>query len=139
MAKELVNKGDDDCIATGFPSVVGCTHFYEWNARVQVTTWNPTNSSASKIPSGPVDYASKHWSGLIADYYGVRASLLLKQALVNAKEGKKFEKSERDLIRARHAYAWTTSTNAYPTEPVGNYLEISKEMYKKYSGYFGVC
>eukprot|EP00943_MAST-04B_sp_MAST-4B-sp1_P005917 g5917.t1 len=139
MAKALVNKGDDDCIATGFPSVVGCTHFYEWNARVQLTTWNPTNSSALKIPSGPVDYASKHWSGLIADYYGVRASLLLKQALVNAKEGKEFEKSERDLIRARHAYAWTTSTNAYPTEPVGNYLAISKEMYKKYSGYFGVC
>ena len=88
MAKELVNEGDDDCIADGFPTVVGCTHFYEWNARVQLTTWNPTNSSVLKIPSGPNDYASKHWSGLIADYYGVRASLLLNQALVNAKEGK---------------------------------------------------
>ena len=28
--------------------------FYEYNARVQLTTWNPTPSHAKKEPSGPI-------------------------------------------------------------------------------------
>ena len=44
---------------------VACADFYEWNARSQLTTWNPTPPGAAKKPDGPDDYASKHWSGLI--------------------------------------------------------------------------
>ena len=50
----------------------------------QLTTWNPTPANATNIPGGPVDYASKHWSGLISDYYSVRASLVLQQAQADA-------------------------------------------------------
>ncbi len=31
-----------------------CTAFYEWNARTQLTTWNPTPANASNIPGGPM-------------------------------------------------------------------------------------
>jgi hypothetical protein len=51
---------------------------------LQLTTWNPTPANASSIPGGPVDYASKHWSGLISDYYGARATLVLQQAQADA-------------------------------------------------------
>ena len=69
----------------------------QWNARAQLTTWNPvrgvpaaprpcpcvvgiparlpppqTPKGATSVPGGPIDYASKHWSGLIADYYKAR-------------------------------------------------------------------
>ena len=27
-----------DCVAKGFPEIKDCEHFYEWNARVQITT-----------------------------------------------------------------------------------------------------
>ena len=130
---------DDDCVAEGYPKVIGCQHFYEWNARVQLTTWNPTNATTSKIPSGPIDYASKHWSGLVKDYYSERATLLLNQALSNAKDNKPFTKEEMDLVRARFAHEWTISTNPYPTEPLVNYIDVSKEMHGKYEKYFSSC
>ena len=140
MAKAFGKNSDaDDCVADGYPSVIGCTHFYEWNARVQLTTWNPTNSTTNKIPDGPNDYAGKHWSGLVKDYYGERASLLLKQALMHANDKKPFTKDDMNLVKARHAYEWTTSTNEYPTESVVDYLDISKKIFSKYEKYFKSC
>ena len=43
-----------------------CAGFYEWNARVQLTTWNPTTKDAKAPPGGPLDYASKQNSGTLA-------------------------------------------------------------------------
>ena len=61
---------DDDCTserrsATGVipTEIVGCAAFYEWNARVQLSTWNPTPRGGPVDMRGPVDYASKHWNG----------------------------------------------------------------------------
>lgn len=58
-----------------------CERFYEWNARVQLTSWNPVPKGKG-VPEGPVDYAGKHWSGLIRDFYHVRAAAFQKQALL---------------------------------------------------------
>ena len=35
-----------DCVAKGFPEITSCEHFYEWNAKVQITTWDPTTKDA---------------------------------------------------------------------------------------------
>ena len=41
---------------------------YEWNARVQVTTWG-----SSQLQTGGLrDYAHKEWSGLLKDFYALR-------------------------------------------------------------------
>lgn len=59
-----------DCAADALGlATMDCADFYEWNARSQLTTWNPTPPGAAQKPSGPDDYASKHWSGLVRDYY----------------------------------------------------------------------
>ena len=66
MARGL-SGGATDCVADGYAALSSgdCGDFLEWNARVQVTTWNPTPSTAASVPGGPIDYACKHWSGLI--------------------------------------------------------------------------
>jgi hypothetical protein len=42
-------------------------------------------------------------------------------------------------IKAEHAYNWTTATNPYPTEVVGDYAAVSKAMRAKYSHFFASC
>ena len=51
---------------------------------------------AVKQPGGPIDYASKHWSGLINDYYKERAVLLIAKAEKQVSEGKPFTKAMDD-------------------------------------------
>lgn len=65
-ARAWAAPGDNDC-ATAADPAMSCADFYEFNARSQLTTWNPTPKGAAVIPGGPIDYASKHWSGLIND------------------------------------------------------------------------
>jgi hypothetical protein len=116
-----------------------CPDFYEWNARVQLTTWNPTPKGATKIPDGPVDYASKHWSGLIKDYYATRAEGILKIALENAVSGKPLDQNQVNQFKANLAYTWTNSNSQYPIKPVGDAVEVSKALLSKYSKYFSQC
>jgi len=128
-----------DCIEGTAVTLENCPHFYEWNARTQLTTWNPTRMNDTKIPDGPIDYASKHWSGLISDYYAKRALLVLKQALNDAANGAGLNKSAVEAVKARHAYDWTTSQNVYPCKATGNLLALSEKMLKKYTPYYESC
>jgi hypothetical protein len=124
--------------------LVDCAHFYEWNARSQITTWNPTRKNALKIPYGPIDYAAKHWSGLVKDYYAVRVSIYLFQALRDDEiGGAVLNRTRLDRLLAKHAYGWTTARNKYPTQPIttngGGYrntLNISMQLLHKYSPYW---
>lgn len=119
--------------------VKSCPDFYEWNARVQLTTWNPTPANASAIPGGPIDYASKHWNGLIGDYYAARAQGLLKLGLAAAAAGKALDPAEADRFKANLAYDWTNAVNPYPVSPVGDAVKVSAAMYAKYQPYFAQC
>ena len=91
------------------------------------------------VPGGPIDYAGKHWSGLIKDYYRVRVNLLKQQALKDAAAGTKLDGAAWDKIQAELAYNWTTATNSYPLQPVGDPVGISKAMAAKYATSFAVC
>src|SRR3712207_7343109 len=42
---------------------------YEWNARVQITTWG---NRAAADDGGLHDYAHKEWNGLLQDFYYMR-------------------------------------------------------------------
>jgi alpha-N-acetylglucosaminidase len=119
--------------------VKSCPAFYEWNARAQLTTWNPTPANASKVPDGPVDYASKHWSGLIRDYYAARAQMVLNQALADAAAGRPLDTAAVERQKATLAYNWQNARNLYPTHPVGNAVQTARAMYIKYQSYFALC
>ena len=110
MARALAGNATD-CSGAIAPTVKTCGDFYEWNARVQLSTWNPVPYGAKAIPGGPIDYASKHWSGLIKDYYSERAKKITAGAIAAAKAGTNFSKAADDDVRAHNAYAWQTSTN----------------------------
>jgi alpha-N-acetylglucosaminidase len=89
QAKKLAKaQGGADCIAEHFTAEIqNCGHFYEWNARVQITTWDPTPKGAKAPGKETVDYASKHWSGLIKDYYANRVKLTAQQARLDNAQG----------------------------------------------------
>jgi hypothetical protein len=118
------------------PGSASCPDFYEWNARTQITTWNPTGARDSSVPPGPVDYAAKHWSGLLRDYYAQRVQLIAEQALLDASAGRPLNSTAVNLIKARLAYSWTTSTAPYPVTPQGDSYEVSRSTLQKYEGFF---
>lgn len=140
MAKSFAQTyGEEDCADTGYETITTCAKFYEWNARVQLTTWNPTSKGAAAVPDGPVDYASKHWSGLIKDYYGERVKRLAKAAGAEAAAGRPWTKARSAALEAALAYEWTTATNRYPAEPVGDAFAVSQAMHSKYAPRFASC
>jgi len=126
-----------------------CQRFYEWNARCQITTWNPTPYGAEQVPGGPVDYAAKHWSGLVQGYYAKRAQILLDQALYDQQSGRPLNSTAVRRLFAVHAYEWTTSVEdeivLLPTpflllqDERTRTLETSKDMLEKYSHWFEAC
>lgn len=131
-----------DCTGT----VIGdldCPHFMEWNARCQITTWYPTPARGQGFPGQQGgrdnDYARKHWSGLIRDYYAVRAELLVHQAVVDGLAGKALNTSAVSSTQGELAYNWTTSTVPYPSLPTGDYVSLSANMRDKYGIYFEGC
>jgi alpha-N-acetylglucosaminidase len=131
-------KSQADC-PSAILNASDCEDFYEWNCRTQLTTWNPTPSHSSSVPGGPIDYAAKHWSGLIKDYYGGRATLLLGQALKDANAGRALNQTKLTRLFAQHAYNWTADTKKYPIAPIGCALKVSRSIYNKYKNWFSTC
>jgi hypothetical protein len=103
------------------------------------TTWNPTPKDSPKIVDGPVDYAAKHWSGLIMDYYARRASILLGQSLDDAAAKRDLNHTEVARLFAKHAYDWTVSTKPYPMTVIGNAFDVSIVIHDKYRSWFTTC
>lgn len=154
--EDATGESQNDCfspILANYSDAGSCLHFYEFNARTQITTWNPTPHDADQVPPGPIDYAGKHWSGLIREYYAPRAKILLRQAVQDQQDGQPLNSTTVDRLFAVHAYQWTTSTSnaaaaaqyklRYSRGDKENAsletLEVSKEMLEKYSHWFKAC
>ena len=129
-----------DCTGTVIDSVLegNCSRFYEWNARTQLTTWYPT-TKGEPMPLRDSDYARKHWSPLIKDYYARRAAMLLAQALVDAEASKPLDKAAVLRLRAHLAFDWTTRTDNYAETPAPNFVDVSKAAHAKYAAMFASC
>ncbi len=120
---------------------------YEWNARVQITTWGNRTCADQ---GGLRDYAHKEWQGLLKDFYYKRWSTYMK-ALADQMEastqanyealggGKNANKTSAELFQMALPsgplidwYAmeepWTLQHNPYPTEPEGNSVDVAKEV-----------
>jgi len=104
-----------------------------------VTTWDPTPKGAAHPGKDTVDYASKHWSGLIADYYAERVRAVQREAIKAAAAGEPLHPAAVDRAKAALAYAWTTSRKGYPTAAVGDTLAVSTKMHHKYAKEFAWC
>ena len=130
-----------DCTGTVIDSVLkgDCQRFLEWNARTQLTTWYPTIDPDGPMPLRDTDYARKHWSPLIKDYYARRAAMLLALALANADAGEPLDTAAVLRLRAQLAFEWTTRTDNYPEAPASNSAGVSKAARAKYAAMFASC
>lgn len=96
---------------------------YEWNARVQVTTWG-NRVAADK--GGLRDYAHKEWNGLLRDFYYNRWKVWID-----------CQKAQLDgaPMKAIDFYAieepWTKQINPYSSQAEGDVIAVAKEVYAK--------
>lgn len=96
---------------------------YEWNARVQITTWG--NRTAANN-GGLRDYAHKEWNGLLKDFYYNRWKIWIEQqkAQLNGSPAK-------DIDFYAIEEKWTQQKNPYSSQPEGDVLETAKEIYNQ--------
>lgn len=96
---------------------------YEWNARVQITTWgNRTCADTGKLR----DYAHKEWNGILKDFYYKRWEAYW-QTLKDQLNGKP------EVILDYYAMEepWTLAKNPYTAEPEGDCITIAKEVFSR--------
>lgn len=96
---------------------------YEWNARVQITTWG--NRTAADR-GGLRDYAHKEWNGLLRDFYYNRWKVWLEQQKAQL-NGAPAEKIDFYALEE----PWTKQTNPYASQAEGDAIEVAKEIYAK--------
>ena len=96
---------------------------YEWNARVQITTWG---NRVCTNDGGLRDYAHKEWNGLLKDFYYKRWAAYW-QTLQDVLDGKPMV--ELDYYAMEEP--WTLAHNPYASQPEGDCISVAKEVFNK--------
>ena len=119
---------------------------YEWNARVQITTWGNRYCADT---GGLRDYAHKEWQGLLADFYYVRWQTYFEALADQMKAQMKpqpellggglyatktaaelFQMALQQEVKLDY-YAieepWTLRHNTYTAAPEGSSIDIARE------------
>ena len=99
---------------------------YEWNARVQITTWG--NRSAAER-GGLREYAHKEWNGVLADFYYPRWKAYF-EALAATLDGKPMKQLDFYAMDEK----WTLQHNVYPYEAQGDAVEFSQTAFENVFG-----
>lgn len=94
---------------------------YEWNARVQVTTWG---NRIAADQGGLRDYAHKEWNGLLADFYYMRWKTFFEE-LTRRLEGAAPQSIDFYALEE----PWTRQHNDYAAAPEGNAIDVAREVY----------
>lgn len=96
---------------------------YEWNARVQITTWG---NRVCANDGGLRDYAHKEWNGLLKDFYYKRWAAYW-QTLQDVLDGKPMV--ELDYYAMEEP--WTLAHNPYASQPEGDCVSVTKEVFNE--------
>ncbi len=102
---------------------------YQWQARTLITSWN------ARPGTDLDDYANRQWSGLIADYYRARWSLYLDAAGDSLAAGKPLDTKAFSKALGKMELAFGSADNSYPTQPIGDTLEVAQSLRTKYQPY----
>lgn len=92
---------------------------YEWNARVQITTWGNRTCADE---GGLRDYAHKEWNGILRDFYYMRWAAYWK-TLQDQLDGKPEVKLDYYAMEE----PWTLSRNHYSSEPEGDCIDMARK------------
>ncbi|MCE9106023.1 alpha-N-acetylglucosaminidase [Bacteroides pyogenes] len=96
---------------------------YEWNARVQITTWG---NRAAADDGGLHDYAHKEWNGLLQDFYYMRWKTFFDE--LNSRLNGNTPKEIDFYALEEH---WTKQRNVYSAAAEGNPTDVAKEVYRE--------
>jgi len=96
---------------------------YEWNARVQITTWG---NRVCADDGGLRDYAHKEWNGILRDFYYKRWAAYW-QTLQDQLDGKPEVKLDYYAMEE----PWTLAKNPYGSVPEGSCVDVAKEVFEK--------
>lgn len=99
---------------------------YEWNARVQITTWG--NRSAAES-GGLREYAHKEWNGVLADFYYPRWKAYF-ETLAATLDGKPMKQLDFYAMDEK----WTLQHNVYPYEAQGDAVDYAKTAFENVFG-----
>jgi alpha-N-acetylglucosaminidase len=93
-------------------------------ARELITTWNHQDTIT--------DYANRQWSGLVGDFYAARWQRWI-EALQRSLASRAAFDEKQTLAAIRDAdLAWTRRHDTYATEPSGDPVAISRELFERY-------
>ncbi len=127
---------------------------FEWNARTQVTTWGPKKSARNLH-----GYANREWAGLLKGFYYKRWGLFFKVVSSDLSKYSKKARSGKVQLSAitggddratgldptsiewfELEEKWTNMLDEYDAAPVGDPVDESLRVYKKYSPEIsGIC
>lgn len=93
---------------------------YEWNAKVQITTWG--NKQAAD-DGGLHDYAHKEWSGLLSGFYAMRWQAYIDATLKNWDSP---DASPIDYYPLEEE--WAARPFATPLKPENSAVDVAKEV-----------
>lgn len=94
---------------------------YEWNARVQITTWGNRTCADE---GGLRDYAHKEWNGILKDFYYKRWEAWWKM-LQGVLDGGEMQEIDWYAIEE----PWTLQHNPYKTEAEGDCIDTAREVF----------
>lgn len=94
---------------------------YEWNARVQITTWGDRHGANN---GGLRDYAHKEWNGILKDFYYMRWKLYF-DSLSQQMDGQNPQKIDFYAVEE----PWAKATNLYTTESAGDCVDTAKKVF----------
>ena len=91
---------------------------YEWNAKNQITLWGPK----AEI----LDYATKQWAGVVADYFKPRWELFIAELKSSLDSGASFNQSAFAIdVFTSVEKPFTLSTKLYSSVPEGEFIYMS--------------
>ncbi len=99
---------------------------YELNARDLITLWGDANSPLH-------EYSCRQWSGLLNDFYKRRWQKFFEMTTNSLESEKEFDPVAFGKYISNWEWQWVNKRSDYPVEPVGNSIDQSIHIYKKYN------
>ena len=96
----------------------------EWNARRILTVWG----SGVNLR----DYSRRNWSGMFSGFYGPRWERFIDAMKLSLEAQTAFDEQKINQELLEWERAWTEKHDVYPAEPKGDYLEVSRRLWRKY-------
>lgn len=93
---------------------------YEWNAKVQITTWGNRQAADQ---GGLRDYAHREWSGLLKDFYAMRWQVYVEETLKHWEEA-----SPRPIDYYALEEKWVNQPYCIVEKTKENATEVAKEI-----------